>query len=73
MEYKVLMSRNLDVFNQMINDYIKDGWEPLGSHQVIVSMSENNFRGDFNIGSVNEVEYSQTMVKKKTRTPLGPM
>jgi len=35
MEYKLLTSSSPEELTEKINNLIKDGWKPMGSHQVI--------------------------------------
>jgi hypothetical protein len=63
MEYKVIYGGSPKELTDKVNDYLKDGWEIVGSHQVVVMYSQNQFRGDQHINTRNEIEYSQTLIK----------
>jgi hypothetical protein len=63
-EYKLFVSKNPSIFTQGINEYIQDGWEPVGSHQVVVLKTTNRFAGSQLRDSFNDVEYSQTLIRK---------
>jgi hypothetical protein len=65
MKQKIITAGRASQLNQKIEEMQGDGWEPLGSHQVVTTMKLNIVRGD---GVINRteytLEYSQTMVKK---------
>ena len=63
MEYKVIYGGSPKELTDGVNTYLKDGWEIVGSHQVVVIHSQNRFRGDQHIDTRNEIEYSQTLIK----------
>ena len=64
MEYKIVSSSSPQGLTNTINSLMNEGWEPMGSHQVIIVREQNRFRGDQHIDTTNETEYSQTMVRK---------
>jgi hypothetical protein len=64
-QYKLFVSRNPSTFTQGINEYIQDGWEPVGSHSVVIINSLNRYSGSQHRDTLNEVEYSQTLIKKE--------
>lgn len=64
MEYKIVSSSSPQGLNNTINLLIGEGWEPKGSHQVVIVKNQNRYRGDQLIDTLNETEYSQTMIKK---------
>lgn len=68
MEYKVIYGGSPKELTDKVNTYLKDGWEIVGSHQVVVIQSQNRYRGDQHIDTRNEMEYSQTLIKKKDGT-----
>lgn len=63
MEYKILSSSSPESLTNKVNNLIKEGWLVKGSHQVVVTHQQNRFRGDQHVDTLNEVEYTQTMVK----------
>jgi len=67
--YKVIYGGSPKELTDKVNDYLKDGWEIVGSHQVVVMYGQNQFRGDQHTSTRNEIEYSQTM-SKKTKTTI---
>ena len=64
MEYKIVTSSSPQGLSNSINLLIGEGWEPVGSHQVVIVKNQNRYRGDQHIDTINETEYSQTMIKK---------
>jgi hypothetical protein len=65
MKQEIITSSSASGLNKKIAEMQGDGWEPLGSHQVVTTLIRNVVRGD---GVINRSdyshEYSQTMVKK---------
>ena len=65
MKQKIITAGRASQLNEKIEEMQGDGWEPLGSHQVVTTLTQNIVRGD---GVINRteytLEYSQTMVKK---------
>ena len=68
MNYKIISSSSPQGLTNTINNLISEGWEPVGSHQVVVVRDQNRFRGDQHTDTTHETEYSQTMVKKTKNT-----
>jgi len=66
MEYKVITSGSPEGLTIAVSNAIKDGWEPIGSHQVVTEHSQNRFAGTQHKDTLHKLEYSQTMVKKET-------
>jgi len=64
MEYKIVSSHSPQGLSNTINLLIGEGWEPMGSHQVVVIHSQNRYSGSQHMDTKHETEYSQTMVKK---------
>ena len=62
--YKIISSSSPQLLSNTINLLIGEGWEPIGSHQVIVIHSQNRYSGSQHMDTKHETEYSQTMVKK---------
>lgn len=63
MEQKIITSSSASGLNEKIQKMIEEGWKPLGSHQVVVKHSQNRFAGMQHIDTINEIEYSQTIIK----------
>lgn len=64
MEYKIVSSHSPQGLSNTINLLIGEGWEPMGSHQVVVIHSQNRYSGSQHMDTKHETEYSQTMIKK---------
>lgn len=64
MEYKVVYGGSPSELTRLVSENIKNGWEPSGSHQVVIQRQQNRYRGDQHTDTVNELEYSQTLIKK---------
>ena len=68
MQYKILESFHSVNLTIEVNDLIKEGWEPLGSVQVVTSgVQKENARYD----NYNQV-YVQSMIKKDEPGSFGP-
>lgn len=67
--YKIIISHSANDLTNQINELVKQHWEPVGSHKVVIKHQQNRFRGQQHVDTLNELEYSQTMVlnKKKLR------
>ena len=63
MEQKIITSSSASGLNEKIQKMIEEGWKPLGSHQVVVKHSQNRFAGMQHKDTINEIEYSQTIIK----------
>ena len=64
MEYKIVSSHSPQGLSNTINLLIGEGWEPIGSHQVVVIHSQNRYSGSQHMDTLNQLEYTQTMIKK---------
>ncbi len=63
MEYKIVNGGSPSELTTKVNEKIKEGWELIGSHQVVVVHSQNRFSGTTHKDTTHETEYSQTMIK----------
>lgn len=70
MEQKIITARFASELNQKISEMQKDGWEPIGSHFVVVTREQKRFAGSQHKDTVFEHEYSQTMKKKLVKKSL---
>jgi len=64
MEYKVLTSSSPEGLTEKINNLIKDGWKPMGSHQVVEQHRQNRYSGLQHQDTLIKHEYSISMVKE---------
>ena len=63
MEQKIITSTNASGLNSKIKELQEEGWEPIGSHQVVTTHQQPRYRGN-QLGDVQYTqEYSQTMKK----------
>jgi hypothetical protein len=62
-EYKIIESGSPNSLTREVNELIKEGWTPVGSHQVVIRKEQNRFRGTQHVDTLNDIEYSQTMIK----------
>mgnify|MGYP000046985005 FL=1 len=63
MEQKIITSHSASALNTQIKEMIEQGWEPIGSHQVVESHHQMRFAGNQHRDTIIEREYSQTMRK----------
>jgi hypothetical protein len=64
MEYKIVSGGSPSELTTKVNERIKDGWELVGSHQVVIHREQNRYSGQQHMDTLNQLEYSQTMCKK---------
>jgi hypothetical protein len=63
MDYKIIRSSSIDTLNERVNEMLLNGYETVGSHQVVVIKSQNRYSGTQHIDTINTIEYSQTIKK----------
>jgi hypothetical protein len=68
MEQKIITSSSASGLNQKIAEMQKDGWEPIGSHSVVVVNEQKRFSGAQHSSTSFEHEYSQTMRRESVPT-----
>lgn len=64
MEYKVIYGGSPSELTTKVNERIKEGWEIVGSHQVVIHREQNRYSGQQHMDTLNQLEYSQTIIKK---------
>ena len=64
MEYKIVSGGSPSDLTTKVNERIKDGWELVGSHQVVIHREQNRYSGMQHMDTLNQLEYSQTMCRK---------
>jgi hypothetical protein len=62
MKYVILRASDSSRLAEKVNQHIEEGFQPVGSHQVVTTRELNRFRGNQHADTINEVEYTQTMV-----------
>lgn len=65
---KIITASSSNGLNKTIQDMSADGWEPIGSHSVVVVHSQNRYAGNQHMDTINETEYSITMQKIVSNT-----
>mgnify|MGYP003349134438 CR=1 FL=1 len=63
MEFKILTAGTASELNKLIEKYIIDGWEVVGSHQVVIIHEQNRFAGMQHKDTIVEREYSISVKK----------
>ena len=63
MEYKIVSAGSPSELTTKVNERLKDNWKLLGSHQVVIHREQNRFAGQQHMDTINQLEYSQTMIK----------
>lgn len=63
MDYKVVISHSTHELTKQVKELINEGWTPIGSHQSSIRHSQNRFRGDQHVDTLNDIEFTQTMMK----------
>jgi hypothetical protein len=64
MEYKIVYGGSPSDLTIVVNTHLKEGWEIVGGHQVVVRHEQNRFRGTQHMDTLNDLEYTQTLIKK---------
>jgi len=64
MDYKILTSGSPDQLTTRVNEYIKEGWKPIGGHSVVETHRQNRYSGSQHMDTLIKVEYSQTITKE---------
>ena len=64
MQYEILTSGSPKSLTEKVNECIKKGWKPIGSHIVTTLRDFNRFSGTQHMDTRHDIEYSQTMIKE---------
>lgn len=64
MEYKIVTANSASGLSNSINNLIKEGWKPVGSHTVAMEHEQKRFSGMQHKDTTYKYEYSQTMIKE---------
>jgi len=64
MEYKVVNSSSPEGLQSKVNKLIKEGFTPSGGVHVNVTHSQNRFRGQQHVDTINKLEYVQSVIKE---------
>ena len=57
MKIKVIYSSSPEGLNNKIEEMIAEGWEPIGSHSVVVTHSQNRYSGSQHMDTIHKTEY----------------
>ncbi len=60
----VINGHSVQDLTRRVNEHIKEGWTPIGSHQVVESHRQNRYSGTQHMDTRIEHDYSQTLIKK---------
>ena len=63
MKYKIVTSSSSEGLTSTIDLYIAEGWQPVGSHQVVIIHQQNRYSGMQHMDTTYKTEYSQTIIK----------
>lgn len=61
MKIKILTAGSPERLNSLLEDHITQGWEPVGSHSVVVIHSQNRYSGSQHMDTIHKLEYAITM------------
>ena len=64
MNYIVITAKSPSDLTAQVNDYIDKGFQPIGSHQVVIRHSQLRYSGMQHKDTLNDLEYTQTMFKQ---------
>lgn len=65
MEQKILTSGSPSDLNLQIQVHLNNGWVPVGSHQVVITHTQNRFSGSTLRDTMYSHEYSQSVKRLK--------
>ncbi len=63
-DYHVVTSNHAEGLTSIVQEWIKNGWKPLGGHSVVETHRQNRYAGTQHMDTIIKVEYSQTMVRE---------
>ena len=64
MKYHVVRAGDAQSLSDKVNLMIAEGWEPVGSHQVVVYHSQLRYAGMQHKDTQHDTDYTQTMILK---------
>lgn len=70
MEYKIVSGGSPSDLTTKVNERLNDGWEIVGSHQVVIHREQNRYSGMQHMDTLNQLEYSQTMCRKTEKNVI---
>lgn len=63
MEYKIISGDSPGELTKVVMEFIKEGWKPSGSHQVVIRREQNRYSGSQHMDTLNQIEYTQTIIR----------
>jgi len=63
MEYKILSGDSPGELSKVVTEFIKEGWVPSGSHQVVIRREQKRFSGQQHMDTLYQIEYTQTIIR----------
>ena len=63
MEYKIVYAPSPEGLVGKVNEEMKNGWTPIGGHQVSEQHRQNRFSGTQHMDTIIKQEYSQSLIK----------
>jgi hypothetical protein len=73
MEKKVITADSASELNKKIQKYAEEGWEAIGSHNVVEIHHQNRFRGSELVDTIIKSEYSITIYKGDCYCPFNSL
>ena len=70
MKYKIIDADSPNELNNKVAQMISNGWKPIGSHQVVIRRVQNRYSGTQHMDSLNQLEYTQTMVQEYVKNVI---
>ncbi len=64
MEYKIVYSSSPEGLEKIVRTYVEDGFTPTGGMMSYIKKSQNRFRGSQHVDTINQIEYTQSLLKK---------
>lgn len=64
-EYKIETAHDSSSLAKKVNELIKEGWQTVGSHQVVIKHQQLRYAGMQHKDTIFEIEYSQTLVNSE--------
>lgn len=63
MEYKIVYSSSPEGLTKKVTTLIGEGFVPTGGMMSYITKSQNRFRGNQHVDTINSVEYVQSLIK----------
>lgn len=63
-DFKIITSHHISGLNDKIKQHLEEGWVVVGSHQVVETHHQNRFRGQQQVDTLIESEYSISLKKE---------